>query len=170
MRRGGGRAAGTGWEDAAHGPSPEAAQVMLGCGVPGRLAEEAWPSYNGKRQGDCAVELAGTSGLKPMEDGDRCDSVMREAATTGRHTHSSPGDATHPSTWVGQSLPAVRGDTGLLSSACRVEKEGWKSESTTFWSLCCWVPFHPEGRRAGPTCLEDADESAENLKAPYPTS
>ena len=51
-----------------------------------------------------------------------------------------------------------------------MEKEGWKSESTTFWSLCCWVPFHPKGRRAGPMCLEDADESVENLKTPYPTS
>ena len=87
------------------------------------------------------------------------------------NTHTAPpGDATHPSTWVGQSLPAVRGDTGPLSSALRMEKEGWKSESTTFWSLCCWVPFHPKGRRAGPMCLEDADESVENLKTPYPTS
>lgn len=83
MRRGEGRAAGTGREDAAHGLSPETAQAMLGCGVPGRLAEEAWPSYNSKRQGDRAVELAGASGLKPMEDGGRCDSIMRKVATTG---------------------------------------------------------------------------------------
>lgn len=57
MRRGGKRATGTRREDAdaAHGLGPEAARAMLGCGVPGRLAEEAWLSYNGKRQGDRAA-------------------------------------------------------------------------------------------------------------------
>ena len=104
-RRGGGRAAGTGREDAAHGLSPEAAQAMLGCGLPGRLAEEAWPSYNGKRQGDRAAELAGASGLKPMEDGDRCDSIMHEVATTGRHTQGSPRRR-HTPEHVGGAEPA----------------------------------------------------------------
>lgn len=57
MRRGGKRVTGTRREDTntTHGLGPEAAQAMLGCGVPRRLAEEAWLSHNGKRQGDRAV-------------------------------------------------------------------------------------------------------------------
>jgi len=139
MRRGGKRATGTRREDAdaAHGLGPEAARAMLGCGVPGRLAEEAWLSYN---RVTVLRELAGASGLKPTEDSDGCDPVMREAAPTGQQAH--------PSTWVGRSLPAVRRDAELVGFARRMEKEGWKSKSTTFWGLCRWKPFLP-GKAGG---------------------
>lgn len=159
MRRGGKRAAGSGRENAAaaHGLGPAAAQEMLGCGVPGRLAEEDRLSYNGKRQGDRAAELAGASGLKPMEDSDGCDPVVREAAPTGRRAH--------PSTWVGRSLPAVRRDTEFVGSARRWKRRvGKASPRHSGASAAGSLSFRREGGW-GP-CVRETLMSPWRIKKP----
>lgn len=57
MRRGGSEQLGGRGRERRRRPRsrPAAAQAMLGCRVPGRLAEEDRLSYSGKKQGDRAA-------------------------------------------------------------------------------------------------------------------